>query len=187
MAIKTAKVRIFLTVALLVTASGFPRSLCAQRQQENLVMGGESFAVGMTQHDAMKKLEKCCTISGGIDPRDTNVKSFIIGSKNLTEFFGAIWFRGEKVERLDRNGEFSQNPEAVTFAASLYRLLSRYSSSGAAAITLQTGTSEMSGGSAKVVTFVFRDGRSIQMEILIPDTQGKLHNQVGLKEIFEKQ
>ncbi len=177
----------FMNLALLALALWSARTVSSQQPTETMIIGGEQFAAGMSQQEAMKKLEKCCFTSGGTDPRYANVKSFFIFKKDKSEILGTIWFRGEKVERLQRDGEFSQDPETSHFALSLYRLLSeRTHSSPATTIVLRTGTSETSNAPSKAVTFEFRDGRSVQMEIVTPDDPQKLPYQVALKEILEK-
>jgi len=158
----------------------------AQQPSEKIIIGGESFTAGMAQPEAMKELEKCCSVTGGTDPRDTRAKSFFIWNKGRTEILGGIWFRNAEVERVQRDGAFSQDPAVVSFALSLYRELSQRAQSGVTTVILQMGTSEATNASSKVITFMFRDGQSIQMEIVAPDDSQKSRNQVGLKEILEK-
>jgi hypothetical protein len=155
--------------------------LVAQAPPERLIIGGESFTVGMAQEEVMKKLEKCCSPSRSADP-----KSFFIFDKNRSEILGAVWFRQGKLERVRGEGPYSQDPAAISFATSLFRLLSACEPSGAATIVLQTDAREASNASTKVVTFVFRNGRSIELEIVAPDDPQKLRNQVSLSEVVEK-
>lgn len=188
-------------LVLLVTFNCFnPSPASAQANDlskpETIIIGGELFSVGMTQQEAMKRLEKCCYITGGTDPLHPDVKSFIIEKKDKTDMLGAIWFRAEVVERLVREGEFSQDPGTINFALSLYRLLSKTADSnpptfrrdGAAScvIVLQTENREISNASLKILTLTFRNGRGIQMELSAPDDTRKLRNSVSLKEILEK-
>lgn len=161
-------------------------TVAAQQPSEKITIGGESFTAGMAQQEAMKKLERCCSVTGGRDPRDTKAKSFFIWDRGRTEILGEIWFRNAEVERVQRDGAFSEDPEVVSFALSLYRELSQRAHSGVATVILQMGTSEATNASSKVITFTFGDGQSIQMEIVAPDDSQKLRNQVGLKESLEK-
>lgn len=177
-----AVVNLVLLVFTLWTAS----TLTGQQPSESMVIGDEKFALGMSRDDATKKMDKCCFLSGGNDPRSPKIKTFFIFNKDKTDILGTMWFRDESLERIEREGEYSQNPETFRFALSLYRLLSERTHSSAATIALVTNASEMSNASSKEITFAFRDGRSIQIEITQPDDPQKGANQIGLKEILEK-
>ena len=127
-------------LALLLFALPLVSTVSAQQPTEKMIIGGESFAVGMGQQEAIKKLEKCCSIDNRTDPRDKQVKSSFIWNKEKTEILGAIWFRNAEVERVQRDGAFSQDPEVVSFTLSLYRELSQRAHSGATTVILQMGT-----------------------------------------------
>ncbi|MGB8890137.1 MAG: hypothetical protein WCC87_25660 [Candidatus Korobacteraceae bacterium] len=176
----------FRCVVLFLLTISFSGFVFAQQSSEKLIIGGESFGVGMAQQEAMKKLDKCCVVSGGKDPRDTAVQAFFIMNKSRNDILGGIWFRDNKVERLERDGEFSDDPNAVNFLTSLYRLLLQDSPSKTSTIILQTGTLEASNASSKVVTFIFKDGRSVELQIVAPDDPQK-PRQVSLKEAWDKQ
>jgi hypothetical protein len=161
-------------------------SVLAQQQvSQRLIIGGEVLSIGMAQQEAMTKLEKCCYVSGGKDPRDPGLQAFFIMNKGHTDILGDVWFRASRIERLDRNGDFSNDVEAVSFVASLYRLLSQSVPIGESSVTLQIGTLEASNASAKVVTLVLNDGRSVEIQIVAPDDPKKPHA-ISLKEILEK-
>jgi hypothetical protein len=55
----------FCCVVLLLLTISFSGFVLAQQSSEKLIIGGESFGVGMAQQEAMKKLDKCCFVSGG--------------------------------------------------------------------------------------------------------------------------
>lgn len=185
-------------LAIFTCCNSFPASgqVNGPFKPETIIIGGEPFSVGMAKQEAMRRLEKCCFITGGTDPLQPDFKSFIIEKKDKTDMLGAIWFRAEVVERIVREGKFSQNPETVSFALSLYRLLSETTDSNPATfrrdgatscvIVLQTENREISNASTKVITLTFRNGRSIQMELSAPDDTRQLPNQVSLKEMLEQ-
>jgi hypothetical protein len=146
---------------------------------ETIIIGEEPFSVGMAQQEAMKSLEKCCFIKGGTE-------GFFIWKKDKTETLGGIWFRAGKVERLVRDVKLSQNPETVSFALSLYRMLLEMTHSNPATIVLQTDAIEALNGSAKLLTLTFTTGRSIRIQLDALDDAGEAGNQVTLKEILEE-
>jgi hypothetical protein len=149
-----------------------------------MIIAGEKFTAGMPQVEAMKKLDKCCAFSGGTDPRDPSAKGFFITNKERTDILANIWFRGDRVSRLERISDSDQEPNSVGLASSLYRLLLARTNSGIATVSLRTETMEISHASIKTITFDFRDGRSIEVEILVPDE--KQVPQVSLKEVLEQ-
>jgi len=120
----------------------FVHGLLAQQTTPKIVLGGEPFAPGMAQQEAIKKLGNCCSITGGSDPRDARVKSYFVWDKDQTDILGTIWFRDEEVEGVEREGDFSQDPEAISFSLSLYRSLSQDAHVGGAPIVLQAGAKE---------------------------------------------
>jgi len=170
---------------LVLVVLRFVHGLLAQQTTPKIVLGGEPFAPGMAQQEAIKKLGNCRSITGGSDLRDARVKSYFVWDKDQTDILGTIWFRDEEVEGVEREGAFSQDPEAISFSLSLYRSLSQDAHVGGAPIVLQTGAKEAANASSKFITFIFRDGRSVEMEIVAPDDPQK-RSQVSLEETLTK-
>jgi len=162
------------------------RTVSGQPRPETIFIGGESLSLGMAQQEATRRLEKCCSISVVNDPRDPNVKSSFISNKDRTDILGSIWFRDGKVKRLQREGEFSQNPESIRLVLALYRLLSQATHSEPVTVVLHAGTQELSNGSSKTITLTFSEGRSVQIDIASPDNTSEMPNSVGLREILER-
>jgi len=152
------------------------------------VFGGRPLHAGMSQREAVASLSACCKLSppaeseveGQPAPAGTAVGHFILPKEELPRrILGTVYFSGGKVARVTRpldDEVDSYSDDVVAFARALKRSISAETGDSDTTVLISLRHERVSNGESDVVSFVFLDGRGIELHVGTLDKPEELTN-----------